>query len=275
MQRLRFFNLIGMAGVAIDESPVARDWARRFDIALIPVALLALIAWYDNKRGQTLMSHSVHNVADWGLWAFFVAELLIMSFLIRNRWRYWSGNWFNLIVIVAATPLIWHEQELGLLRAIRFVLVAVKLAQMSTTLRIVLSRNNLGITILVCWAFTFGAGVLMAAIDPGFEDMWDGVWWAWVTVTTVGYGDVVPVSGPGRLLAGIVMLMGLGLFSLITANFSAFFVAREETKLMQKEEEVLEREVQVLVGERKIIQHLQKIEARIEALENKIRDDNT
>lgn len=63
---------------------------------------------------------------------------------------------------------------------------------------------------------------MMAAIDPAINNIWDGMWWAWVTVTTVGYGDIVPVSGPGRILAGILMLIGMGLFSLFTANFSAF-----------------------------------------------------
>ena len=140
-----------------------------------------------------------------------------------------------------------------------------------------LSRNHLGITILCIWVFVFCAGVMMAAIDPAFHNIEDGIWWAWVTVTTVGYGDLVPVSGAGRLLAGIVMLAGLGLFSLVTANFSAFFVAREEKKLMQKEEEVLQQEArmleterQVLVGEDKIIRHLQLIESRIQSLEEKI-----
>lgn len=277
MKRLRFFNLLGMAGVAATETPAARLWARRFDIALIPVAIFALLAWYDNKRGQSLMSLGMHTVADWTLWGFFVAELLVLSWMVSARWHYWRHNWFNLVVIVAAMPALWHEQELGVLRAVRFILVVVKLANLSNTIRAVLSRNHLGITILCIWVFVFCAGVMMAAIDPAFHNIEDGIWWAWVTVTTVGYGDLVPVSGAGRLLAGIVMLAGLGLFSLVTANFSAFFVAREEKKLMQKEEEVLQQEArmleterQVLVGEDKIIRHLQLIESRIQSLEEKI-----
>jgi voltage-gated potassium channel len=275
MKRLRFFSIIGMAGVAMDETLQARRWSRLFDIALIPIALLALLAWYDNKRGQSLMAQGVHTFADWTLWGFFVLELFVLSWLVRHRWRYWQHNWFNLIIIAAAMPALWHEQELGVLRALRFILVAIKLANLSSTMRAVLSRNHLGITILCVWLFVFCAGVMMAAIDPAINNIWDGVWWAWVTVTTVGYGDVVPVSGAGRLLAGIVMLMGLGLFSLITANFSAFFIARNEEKMVRTEGEILEKEIQVLVGEQKIIQHLQKIESRILALEQQIESQKT
>lgn len=274
VKKLRFFNLIGMGGIADNESLPARRWARRFDIALIPVAVMALLAWYDNKRGHALMSPDTHLFTDWLLWGFFVAELLVLSWLVKERWRYWSRNWFNIIVIIAAMPLLWNEQELGILRAIRFVLVVIKLVNLSATIRAVLSRNNLGITILSIWIFVFCGGVMMAAIDPAFHNIWDGVWWAWVTVTTVGYGDIVPVSGAGRLLAGLMMLMGLGLFSLITANFSAFFVAREERKIVEKEQEVLEKEAQVLVGEQRILRHLQQIENRIEALEKHIRQDS-
>ncbi|HQQ62488.1 MAG TPA: ion channel [Pseudomonadales bacterium] len=277
MKRIRFFHAIGMAGVSSVETLEARIWARRFDIALIPVAIFALLAWYDNKRGQILMSQGMHAYADWILWGFFVAELLVLSWMVTGRWNYWRHNWFNLLVIVAATPALWDAQELGVLRAMRFILVIVKLANLSSTIRTVLSRNNLGITILSISIFVFCAGVMMAAIDPAIHTIGDGIWWAWVTVTTVGYGDVVPVSGAGRVLAGIVMLVGLGLFSLITANFSAFFVAREEQKIIQREEQLLEKEQQVieqetkvLVGEDKIIRHLQMIEARIKALEEKI-----
>lgn len=277
MKRIRFFHAIGMAGVSPNESQASRSWARRFDMALIPVAIFALIAWYDNKRGQILMSLGMHSYTDWILWAFFVAELLVLSWLVNRRWYYWRHNWFNLLVIVAATPALWDAQELGVLRAMRFILVVVKLANLSSTIRIILSRNNLGITIVSISIFVFFAGVMMAAIDPAIHSIGDGIWWAWVTVTTVGYGDVVPVSGAGRVLAGFVMLAGLGLFSLITANFSAFFVAREEQKIVQREEQLLEKEQQVikqeekvLVGEDKIIRHLQAIEQRIKALEEKI-----
>jgi voltage-gated potassium channel len=277
MKRIRFFHAIGMAGVGYGETQHAKIWARRFDVALIPVAVFALLAWYDNKRGQTLMSIGMHIYADWMLWAFFVAELLVISWMVKARWIYWRYNWFNLLMIIAAMPALWHEQELGMLRAVRFILVIVKLANLSSTIRALLSRNHLGITILSIGIFVFCAGVMMAAIDPGIHSIGDGIWWAWATVTTVGYGDVVPVSGGGRVLAGIVMLVGLGLFSLITANFAAFFVAREEQKIIQREEQLLEKEQQVieqetkvLVGEDKIIRHLQMIEARIKALEEKI-----
>ncbi len=263
MKKSRFFNLIGMGGVNEHESETARGWSHLFEIALFPVVVFALLAWYDNKRGQVLMGASFHQFADWFLWVFFFAELATMLLLVRHRWNYLRHNWFNIALIIVATPTLWNEQEFGILRALRFFLIVMKMANMSDTIRVVLSRNNLGLTILAVWVFVLFSGVVMTAIEPSFKSVGDGIWWAWATVTTVGYGDVVPVTGGGRLLAGLVMLIGMGLFSLITANFSAFFVAREERKIVEKEQEVL-------VGEQKILHHLQQIEARLHTLERKI-----
>ena len=83
------------------------------------------------------------------------------------------------------------------------------------------------------------AGFLIAGLDPAIETPWDGIWWAWVTVTTVGYGDVVPVSTEGRLFASFLILMGIGIFSMLTASFSAFFVSRDEKMVIQREQQIL------------------------------------
>lgn len=265
--RVRFFHLIGMGGVEETEPTIARLWSRRFDLALVPVLAFALLAWYDAKRGQNMLGPHVHLIFDWLLWLFFVVELFTMLWLVRQRWHYLQHNWFNLLLIVVTLPVLWNQQEVGFFRALRFFLIVMKLVNLSSTIRAVLSRNNLGLTILAVWVFVLFSGVMMAAIEPGFASVSDGIWWAWVTLTTVGYGDVVPETGSGRLLAGLVMLIGLGLFSLITANFAAFFVAREERRIVEKEQEVLEKEQQVLVGEQRIIHQLQQIEKRLQAME--------
>lgn len=270
MKSLRFFSLIGMAGVSSHEAARAKHWEKRFNVALVLVVFLALIAWYDNNHGQLLFSVHTHLTIDWIIWGFFTGELLIMLLLVNDRKHYLQHNWFNLAVIITAMPLLWDQHSLGGLRAIRFLVITMKLLHLSTTLRSLLSRNHLGITVVACWLFAICSGIMMAAIDPAINNIWDGIWWAWVTVTTVGYGDVVPVSGPGRILAGILMLLGMGLFSLFTANFSAFLVSKQEEKLVEKEQEVLDRESEVLKGEERIISHLERIESRLKKLEDKM-----
>jgi len=72
-------------------------------------------------------------------------------------------------------------------------------------------------------------GVLERIVDPKtFPSVWLGMWWAVQTVTTVGYGDVVPDQTTGRLLAAFLMLGGLSLIAVLTAAVTSGFVARAQ-----------------------------------------------
>ena len=61
--------------------------------------------------------------------------------------------------------------------------------------------------------------------EANIRSVADALWWAVTTVTTVGYGDKYPTTGAGRLLAAGLMLLGIGLFGILTASLSSFFVA--------------------------------------------------
>ena len=78
----------------------------------------------------------------------------------------------------------------------------------------------------VTTTITVAAGVLMTIIDhKGFPSVGSGLWWAVQTVTTVGYGDHVPETRPGQLVAALVMLLGIGFVTVITASITGAFVA--------------------------------------------------
>jgi voltage-gated potassium channel len=69
--------------------------------------------------------------------------------------------------------------------------------------------------------------MLMTVIDrENFPSIGSGLWWAVQTVTTVGYGDVVPATAAGRIVAAVVMLLGIGFVTVITASITGAFVAR-------------------------------------------------
>ena len=90
-------------------------------------------------------------------------------------------------------------------------------------------RNAAGVIVSATAAVVVVVGVLMRVLDHHeYPDIWVGMWWALQTVTTVGYGDVTPKHGSGRLVAAFVMLEGIAFLAIITAAITSTFVARAE-----------------------------------------------
>ena len=72
--------------------------------------------------------------------------------------------------------------------------------------------------------FVFLFGYLFYISEPEVKNLGDGIWWALVTITTVGYGDITPLTTVGRVVASSLMFLGLGLIATITAIVSAKFI---------------------------------------------------
>jgi hypothetical protein len=94
--------------------------------------------------------------------------------------------------------------------------------------------------IVVFWALGVVVfGVVERIVDPGtFDNVWLGMWWAIQTVTTVGYGDVVPGSTVGKVIATFMMLGGLSLFAVITGAITSAFVAQRQKDMMDDNDPV-------------------------------------
>lgn len=227
---------------------------------MLVLAIWILIQWYMERRG--LISETLAAISDILIWLFFIIETVVLTCLVRDRLRHLRCNWINLVIIVLGIPIIWgFSTYAGALRSLRLLLMVAILVNMSETARQILSRNHLGTTLLIAAGIIIIGGVLMAGIDPSISSIGQGLWWAWVTVTTVGYGDVVPSSDAGKLFGAFLILLGVGLFSLLTASFSAFFISKEETA------NKLDREI--LEGLEQITQRLEKLENSINKSGNK------
>jgi voltage-gated potassium channel len=86
--------------------------------------------------------------------------------------------------------------------------------------------------VIVFWAVATAIfGLVERLVDPkSFDSIWLGIWWAVQTVTTVGYGDIVPGSTVGKAIATVLMLGGLSLLAVVTATITSGFVARQQAR---------------------------------------------
>jgi voltage-gated potassium channel len=88
-------------------------------------------------------------------------------------------------------------------------------------------RYLAGATILL----SFAAGVLVRAIDrEDFPTLGDAMWWALVTLATVGYGDIVPHSAWGRVVGSAVIVVGVTFLSILTATVTSYFVSADQDR---------------------------------------------
>jgi voltage-gated potassium channel len=123
-----------------------------------------------------------------------------------------------------------------------------------STLRL---RSAVGLIVGSATTLAVTAAIVVHVIDPGIGTWGDAFWWAVTTVTTVGYGDVVPESAGGRLVGAALMLTGIGLIPIITSVVVSILVSQGSREARQADE----RNVKL------VIERLEAIERRLETLE--------
>ncbi len=125
--------------------------------------------------------------------------------------------------------------------------------------RALTARRAVGIIITATVAITIAGGITIRLLDrKDFSSIGEGMWWAIQTVTTVGYGDVVPHSAGGRAIASLVMLTGIAFLSLVTASVTAMLVEQARGRRADSEDPVAAKLDQIST-------RLEAIEARLES----------
>jgi len=115
-------------------------------------------------------------------------------------------------------------------------------------------------TAIITATVTVVAGLLMRVTDAdSFPSIWGGMWWSVQTVTTVGYGDVVPQSAAGRTVAALTMLVGIGFISVTTAAIASAFI------------EAARRRRAAAAGEDRMEGDVERLTAQVEALAAEVR----
>jgi len=185
---------------------------------------------------------------DFVICLIFFIDFLYRFFSAKNKWDYMRWGWIDLISSIPmnfflAGRLFRIFQLLRVLRAIRSIKY---LSHYFLKNKIKSAFTSAAILAFVTLVFC-AIGILQVEKDaPGAKitNAEDALWWAYVTITTVGYGDLYPVTSEGRIIAAVLMTVGVGLFGTFTAYVASWFVAKkveeEEEKIEQKIEEDLE-----------------------------------
>ncbi|WZH52164.1 MAG: potassium channel family protein [Nocardioides alkalitolerans] len=203
-------------------------WERRVEVPLLGLALAFVVAWawpvLDPRLDPDVRTFL--RTVSWTVWGAFAVDFAIRMTLAHDRRRYAVRHWYDVALILL--PLL---RPLRVLRVLAFMRVLQRTAAGGLAGRA--TTYVLGTALISL--FLGAVAVLDAeqdARDANIRTFGDALWWATTTVTTVGYGDRFPVTFQGRLIAVVLMLVGIGAVGVVTAALAAWLVShvREEQR---------------------------------------------
>jgi voltage-gated potassium channel len=191
-------------------------------LAMIPVLII-------QRDAHSAGWHTAANVANWLIWAVFAAEMAFVLAVAQRKLAAVRAHWLDTALVIVTVPAYGHLLSslrlIRLVRLMRLFRIGVVLSRALQAERRLTTKNTFRFAAIATLFLVFIAGAAEATVDHGdFKTFWDGIWWAVVTVTTVGYGDLYPHTVAGRLIAMLLMLVGIGFIAVLTASIASIFV---------------------------------------------------
>lgn len=240
------WRVAGLAGVEPHDSARAvRAW-RWMQWVLLALGLLAIPAFYFELAAASwlqLTGRALYACISAG----FAVVLARMACLSHQPRRFLTRNGYDVLIALGAVASVawgispWSSVE-WVLRILFVGLVAVRIV---ASLRRFFSPGRLWLLLMAAALLLASAGAGFYWLEPGVHTYAEGVWLAFESSATVGYGDMAPTTPASRVFAAFVVLLGYGLLSLVFASLAAMFVEQEE-RILRRE---MHRDIKALRGE--------------------------
>jgi voltage-gated potassium channel len=213
---------------------------RRFDIALVFAILLSiLVVVLDSVPGLHKDYGDALNIAEWVFTVLFTVEYIARLVCVQRPWRY-AGGFFGVIdllsvlptyfsLLVPGTELLLDIRILRLLRVFRIFKLTLYIEEYTRLGEaLAASRRKIMVFLSVVLMAILILGTVMYVVEGpknGYTSIPVAMYWATVTMTTVGYGDITPHTHLGKAIASFMMLLGWGILAvptgIVTAEISA------------------------------------------------------
>ncbi|MAW20836.1 MAG: ion transporter [Flavobacteriales bacterium] len=259
---------------------------KTFDVTLLIVIMLSVVglmldsdAIIHQKYGKTLLT------AEWIFTIFFTIEYILRIYCAKSSKKYILSTMgvIDLISIIPTYLMVFYEPigSLMLIRIMRLIRV-FRIFQLSKylrsrhTMQIALrsSRPKIIVFILYISLIVIILGAIMYVVEGqshGFDNIPKSIYWAVVTLTTVGYGDVVPITTLGKTISVFIMILGYAIIAVPTGIVSSELTKnRKDKEQLKNQDEIIEKENEIIEKENEIISKETEILIKLESLEKKI-----
>jgi len=216
-----------------------------FDLVLLIVILASIVlVMLESVKQIDAKYHTILNVAEWIVTILFTLEYIARIYTVKKPLKYIT-SFYGIVDLLSTIPkylslILVGTQSLVALRALRLLRIfrILKLARFlgaSNTIVKALhaSRAKISVFLFAVVIVSIILGTIMYIIEgdeSGFTSIPRGVYWCIVTLTTVGYGDISPVTPLGQFIASIVMIMGYGIIAVPTGIVTAEIATQKSQK---------------------------------------------
>jgi voltage-gated potassium channel len=159
-------------------------------------------------------------VLGWFVWGLFAADYVIRFFLSKQKWEFVKSHPIELLALIPFDHLFRTIRLIRLVRLVRLILVVKR---NNSILDLLIEKYRLDKLFVTVIALLFLTAIPMTWIEPNFHSYGDALWWTVVTTTTVGYGDLFPETNVGRIIASVLMFVGIGLIGVVTGTVASIF----------------------------------------------------
>lgn len=185
-------------------------------IMFILVIISLLFAFSENER---LILY------DRIIWMIFVIDYTVRLLRSENKWTYVKKHPLELVAIIPFDSIFRVARFVRIFRIIRLLGIGSRFLKPVYS---ILKTNGLDKLLMVAAVLLFIVPIPIVLVEPSINTFSDALWWAVVTTTTVGYGDISPATPIGRVLAVVLMLVGIGIIGTFTSAITSYFSKENE-----------------------------------------------
>ncbi len=231
----RFHALFGLHGLKSHDDPLALAWEKRLRWIFIPALILTIPAFYIELGGGGADAALIRA----GRWLYLPALLVTpLQIGLLLRWvksphEYLRNNWLDIVIAVGAFINLvyvkwpWDRVEW----AVRVVLEVAIFLRLLGFLHAYLTPGGLVHLLFIAVAILAASGLGFYWLEPTVDSYGEGLWLAFSSAATVGYGDIYPTTPASRIFSVFIVLLGYAVLSLVTATIAALFIGEEEKDL--------------------------------------------